>query len=170
MPTNAVLYWRDNSTRTALTAFDTLDKLIAAKPLQVIVFNSTNTVLTSVSEAEEPNVSEDPVYDASGGLVIEKQFNGTFGYTQVLNIKSDTDQTAFRTKLRSFARKIPIEPAFHEFGIFGFFHPIVTDFNVDPIDDFGYTIDQPTHDFQHGAETVYSRITLRIGGHVDLIP
>ena len=33
MPAHPVLYWRDNATRTALAAFDTLDKLIAAKPL-----------------------------------------------------------------------------------------------------------------------------------------
>jgi len=41
MPTHPVLYWRDNATRTALTAFDTLDKLIAAKPLQVLEFDTT---------------------------------------------------------------------------------------------------------------------------------
>lgn len=163
--TNAAFYFRDNASRVAITP-DPVNLPAAQK----IEFNEDSQVLVSIVETEQPNVSEDPVLDPSGTLVIEKQFNGTFGYNQVLNIKSDKDQTVFRKKIRTFSRKVPIEPAFHEFGIFGFFHPVITDFNVDPTDDFGYTIDQPVHGHVHGAESVDTRITLRIGGRLNLIP
>jgi len=163
--TNAALFFRDIASTKVITP-DAVN-LPAAQKME---FNDTNQVLVSIVETEQPNVSEDPVLDPSGTLVVEKQFNGTFGYNQVLNIKSDTDQTVFRKKIRTFSRKVPIEPAFHEFGIFGFFHPVITDFNVDPTANFGYTLDQPVHGHVHGAETVDTRITLRIGGKVNLIP
>ncbi len=163
--TDAAIYFRDVASTKVITP-DPSD-LPAA---QFLAFNDINRVLVSVTEEEQPNVSDDPAYDPGGTLVVEKQFNGTFGYDQVLIIKTDKDQTVFRKALRAFTRKIPIEPAFHEFGIFGFFHPTVTDFNVDPTANFGYTLDRPVNTFIHGHETVETRITLRIGGKVNLIP
>lgn len=163
--TFAALYFRDNASRVAVTPDP--NNLPAAQKLE---FNNSSQILQSVEEVEQPNVSDDPAYDAGGNLVVEKQFNGTFGYSQVLNIISDDTETVFRKKIRTFARKVPIEPAFHEFGIFGFFHPVITDFNVDPTDDFGYTIDQPTHTHIHGTHFVRTTITLRIGGRLHLIP
>lgn len=163
--TDAAVYWRDTASNDAITPDP-----VNLPPAQKIEFNDTTQVLASLEEAEQPNVSEDPGYDAGGELVIEKQFNGTFGMNVVLNIKSEPAETVFRKKLRGFYRKIPIEPAEHEFGIFGFFHPIVTDFNLDPTDRFGFTMDQPVHSFLHGGKIVNTRITLRSGGHINEIP
>ncbi len=163
--TNAAIYWRDAATEKGLVSDPA--SLPAA---QIIEFNDTSQVLASVIEAEQPNVSEDPVLDASGSLTIEKQFNGTFGGNVALIIISDESEVTFRKKLRTFARKVSIEPAFHEFGIFGFSHPKVTDFNIDPTADFGYTIDSPSHEFIHGSNFVKSKLTLRIGGKLDQIP
>lgn len=162
--TDAAIYYRTVASTAVITP-DPSD-LPAA---QFIAFNDLGRVLVSIQDAEQPNVSDDPAYDASGPLVIEKQFNGTFGESITLVIKSDKGETAFRTAIRGFYRRIHIEPAYHEFGIFGFFHPVLTDFNIDPTNRFGYTMDAPIHTHVHGAETVETRLTFRIGGFIDEI-
>lgn len=170
MPTDAVLYYRTNATRAALPTFDTVDELIASAAAQVIVFNDTDFSLISVEDQEQSNTSDDPGYSPDGSLLIEKQFNGTFGQNKILNIISDVTQTTLRNKLRQFARLVQIEPAYHEFGIFGFFHPKVSDFNLDPTNNFGYTMDQPIHKYPSGSEVVYTTVNLRLGGKLNLIP
>lgn len=169
MPTNAVLYHRTNATRKALVAFDTLDKLIAGAPAQVLEFNDTNLLLTDVQEEEQNNVSNDSHYDPGvNNPKIEKQYNGSKGRNLVLKLVTDADQSVFRQKLRSFIELAQIEPLFHEFGIFGFFHPKVADFNVDPTDLFGYTIDRPLKGFKSGSEIVPITLRMSIGGDLVL--
>ena len=169
MPANAVLYYRDINSTKANPAFDTLDKLIAAKPAQVLEFDDTANLLTNVSEEEQNNTSDDPHYDpGTVDPVIEKQYNGSFGRVLTLSIQSDVDQTIFRQKLRSFIELVQIEVEHHEFGIFGFFHPVLADFNVDPTDKFGYTLDRPIKGYASGAESVSITLRMTLGGNLKL--
>jgi hypothetical protein len=164
MPTDAVLFWRDNDTRKALVAFDTLDKLIAAKPLQVLEFDANNSLIDT-TEDPQINVSNDPHYDPTGDPKVEKQYNGNFGRQLILTIKSDVDQTAWRTKLKDFVNMVSVEPLYHEAGIFGFFHPKLADYNVDPTNEFGYTIDRAPKSYPSGAQTVTITVTMTLGGN-----
>ena len=45
MPSDFVIFWRDLSTEKTIGIYDTLDKLIAAKPLQVLVFDDNNSMV-----------------------------------------------------------------------------------------------------------------------------
>lgn len=169
MPTNAVLYFRDVLTTKANPLYDTLDKLIAAKPAQVIVFNDDDFMLTDAQEEEQNNVSNDSHFDPGvGDPIVEKQYNGTKGRNLVLRIISDVTQSVLRTKLRSFIELPQIEPAYHEFGIFGFFHPKLADFNIDPTNLFGYTIDRPLKGYRSGSEIVPINLRLSLGGNFKL--
>ena len=169
MPTNFVLYFRDVLTTKANPLFDTVDELIAAKPAQVIVFNDTNILQTDIQEEEQNNVSNDAHFDPGvGDPIIEKQYNGTKGRNIILKIITDTDQSVMRQKLRTFIELPQIEPAYHEFGIFGIFHPVVSDFNVDPTNLFGYTIDRPLKGYRSGSEIVPITLRLSLGGNFKL--
>ena len=164
MPTDAVLYYRTNATRKALVAYDTLDKLIAAAPAQVLVFDEFNS-LVDTQEDPQINVSNDPHYDPESDPTVEKQYNGNFGRKLELTIKSDVDQSVWRQKLFSFMNLIPLEPAYHESGIFGFFHPKVADFNVDPTNAFGYTYDRAPKSYVSGHEALTIILTATLGGN-----
>ena len=164
MPSDFVLFWRDNSTRKALVSFDTLDKLIAAKPLQVLEGDEFNSLI-DVQQEPQINTSNDPHYDPTGPPIIEKQYNGNFGRRLELTIKSDIGQDAWRTKLNDFLNEIPVEPAYHEFGIFGFFHPKLTDFDVDPTNAFGYTYDRTPVSYTSGNEATTIILTATLGGN-----
>lgn len=161
---DAAIYWRDASSDDGTTPDPS--NLPAS---QFLAFNDIDRILTSITEGEQPNVSDDPAYDSGGDLVVEKQFNGIYGGSINLVIKTDATLTAFRASLRSFYRRVQIEPAHHEFGIFGIYHPVVTDFNIDPTDRYGLTMDEPKHTYIHGSEAVETRITFRLGGHIDEI-
>lgn len=166
MPSDFVLFWRDNSTRKALTAFDTLDKLIAAKPLQVLEGDEFNS-LADTQQEPQINTSNDPHYDPTSDPIIEKQYNGNFGRRLEVTIKSDVNAqgAAWRTKLLGFMNLIPVEPAYHEFGIFGFFHPKLGDFNVDPTNAFGYTYDRTPISYTSGNEALTIILTATLGGN-----
>ena len=166
MPSDFVLFWRDNDTRKALTAFDTLDKLIAAKPLQVLVGDAVNSLI-DVQEEPQINTSNDPHYDPNSDPIVEKQYNGNFGRRLSLTIKSDVNAAGatWRSQLKDFFNEIPVEPAYHEFGIFGFFHPKLTDFNVDPTNAFGYTYDRAPVSFTSGNEASTIILAATLGGN-----
>ena len=170
MPSNFVFFWRDNATRKALVAFDTIDKLIAAKPLQVIVFNDTDLIMAGIEDGEQTNTSDDSGYTPGADQIVEKQYSGHFPRVVTLTIVSDTGKNAERTKIRQFARKVQIEPAYHQYGIFGIFHPKVADFTIDPDNNFGLTMDRPLHKYISGSEAVLTTITLRMGGKVQNWP
>jgi hypothetical protein len=167
LPTDAVIYYRTNATRKALTAYDTLDKLIAAAPSQVLVFDEFNS-LADCQEDPQINVSDDPHYDPTSDPIVEKQYNGNFGRKLDLTIKSDTDQSVWRQKLTSFLNLIPLEPAYHENGIFGFFHPKIADFNVDPTNEFGYTINRAPKSYTSGHEALTILASMTLGGNQKL--
>jgi len=163
-PTDAVIFWRDNLTRKNIVTYDTLDKLIAAKPLQVLEFDASNSLINTAEDPQN-NTSNDPHYDPTGDPKVEKQYNGTFGRVLELTIKSDVDQSAWRTKLNDFLNMPQTEPAYHESGIFGFYHPKLADFNVDPNDEYGYTLDRAPKGYPSGADTVTITLTMTLGGN-----
>jgi len=164
MPSDFVLFWRDTNTKKSDPLYDTLDKLIAAKPLQVLEGDEFNSLIDSQQEPQI-NTSNDPHYDPASDPIIEKQYNGNFGRRLELTIKSDVDQAAWRTKLNDFMNLIPVEPAYHEFGIFGFFHPKLGDFDVDPTNAFGYTYDRAPVSYTSGNEAVTIILTATLGGN-----
>jgi hypothetical protein len=163
MPTHPVLYWRDNATRTALPAFDTLDELIAAKPSQVLEFDDTDKQLEVMIESGDDPVTNEPGLNPDGTISIYKQQGRSPVPTLTLQGNIGNAETAWRTKIRSFAYKKQVEHEYHEFGIIGFFHPTLTDFNRDPTDQIGYTMAPPVFTYNSPAEVVHFRINLSIG-------
>jgi len=163
MPTHPVLYWRDNATRTALAAFDTLDELIAAKPLQVLEFDDTDKQLEVMVESGDDPVTNEPGLNPDGTISVYKQQGRSPVPTLTLQGNVNVDETAWRTQLRSFAYKKQVEHEYHEFGIIGFFHPTLTDFNQDPTDQIGYTMAPPVFTYNSPAEVVHFRINLSLG-------
>jgi len=163
MPSHPVLYWRDNSTRTALTSFDTLDKLIGAKPLQVIEFDSTSVQLEKIIESGDDPVTNEPGLNPDGIISVYKQQGRSPVPTLTLQGNFNNSETALRTKLRSFSYKAQVEHEYHKFGIMGFFHPTLTDFNRDPTDVIGYTIAPPVFDYDSPGEIVKFRVNLSLG-------
>lgn len=163
MPVHPVLYWRDNATRTALASFDTLDELIAAKPLQVIEFDDTAKQIESIVESGDDPVTNEPGLNPDGTISIYKQQGRSPVPTLTLEGNFNVDETALRTKLRSFAYKTQVEHEYHEFGIIGFFHPTLTDFNRDPTNLIGYTMAPPVFTYNSPAEVVHFRVNLSLG-------
>ncbi len=163
MPAHAVLYWRDNATRTALAAYDTLDKLIAAKPLQVIEFDSTVTQLEKIVEGGDDPVTNEPGLNPDGTIAVYKQQGRSPVPTLTLQGNFNGSETALRTKLRSFSYRAQVEHDYHKFGIIGFFHPVLTDFNKDPTDTIGYTMAPPVFDHDSPSKVVDFRVNMSLG-------
>lgn len=163
MPAHPVLYWRDNATRTALAAFDTLDELIAAKPLQVLEFDDTDKQLEVMVESGDDPVTNEPGLNPDGTISVYKQQGRSPVPTLTLQGNVGIAETAWRTQLRSFAYKKQVEHEYHEFGIIGFFHPTLTDFNRDPTNLIGCTMAPPVFTYNSPAEVVHFRINLSIG-------
>jgi len=163
MPSHPVLYWRDNATRTALTSFDTLDKLIAAKPLQVLEFDSDARQIEVIVESGDDPVTNEPGLNPDGTISVYKQQGRSPVPTLTIQGNFDNSETSTRTKLRSFSYKAQVEHLYHKFGIIGFFHPTLTDFNRDPTDLIGYTMAPPIFTYNSPAEIVTFRMNLSLG-------
>ena len=82
-----------------------------------------------------------------------------------MTIRGNTDasETAFRLKLESFAYKAQVEHEYHEFGIIGFFHPVLTDFNRDPTNLLGYTMALPVFDNTSPSDVVPFTLNFSLG-------
>jgi hypothetical protein len=163
MPTHPVLYWRDNATRTALTSFDTLDKLIAAKPLQVLEFDSTAKQIEKLIRGGDDPVTNEPGLNPDGTIAIYKQQGRSPVPTLTIRGNTNSSETAFRLKMESFAYKKQVEHEYHEFGIIGFFHPTLTDFNRDPTNLIGYTMALPVFDYDSPNSIVSFSLNLSLG-------
>lgn len=180
-PLYPVLYWRDNSTRTALTIYDTLEKLIAAKPLQVIELEKNtvdDTSIISVGIGGIDNIVDEPLFNPDGTKTIEKQQVGAIAEHMTIVIKIHKDQYAKVKKIQSFSRKPNKEKEYHTYGIIGFWFPVTetestptltTDnvFKVSPTNVIGYTMKPPIVEW--GIEDIgndYVKVTLNlsIGG------
>lgn len=180
-PTYPVLYWRDNSTRTALTAFDTLEKLIAAKPLQVIELEKNsddNTSVTSVSIGGTDNIVDEPLFNPSGVKTIEKQMVGAIAEHMTIEIIIEKSQYSKLRKIQQFSRMPNKETAYHKYGIMGFWFPetetettptLTTPnvFKLDPTNVIGYTMKPPMIDWgitEIGADYTKVTLNLSLGG------
>lgn len=180
-PIYPVLYWRDNSTRTTLTTFDTLAKLIAAKPLQVIEFekdSTDNTSIINVSAGGTGNIVDEPLFNPEGIKTIEKQQVGAIAEHTIIVIKLHESQYTKLRKIQSFYRKPNKEKEYHTYGILGFwFPPTETDstptlitpniFKVSPTNLIGYTMKPPIVEWgisDVGAEYTKVTVELSLGG------
>jgi hypothetical protein len=163
MPDHPVLYWRDNSTRTALSSFDTLDKLISARPNQVIEFNIDDVQLEQILEGGDDSVTNEPGLNPDGTISIYKQQGRSPVPTLTLKGNIANSQTALRTKMRSFSYKVQVDFEYHQFGIIGFFHPDLTDFNKDPTNLTGYTMALPRFIHASNREVIDFTIDMSLG-------
>jgi len=180
-PTHPVLYFRDFATRTELVAFDTLEKLIAAKPLQVIEFetdSADNSSVVSLSIGGVDNIVDEPLFSPAGVKTIEKQMVGAISEFFTINIMLNKSQYAKARKIQQFARRPGKEKEYHTYGIFGFWFPETeTDptptlttpnvFKQDPTNVIGYTMKPPLIDWgikDPGSDYIKIMITLSLGG------
>ncbi len=170
-PNYPVIYYRDNDTRTALPSFDTVEKLIAEKPLQVIEIKDEDgmSVIGVVSAGEDNDVAE-PIFSSEGIKSIFKQQVGAINEGITVTLMIPQPKFSDLIKLKSFSRQPNIERAYHEFGTIGFWFPTVPAFEIDPTNVIGLTLKPPI--IEWGVEEVgqnFARVTLNFSlGGVDL--
>jgi len=93
------------------------------------------------------------------------QDNGRLEDIVTVSGKLQNADSVFINKLKSFARKLQIEPVFHKFGIFGLAYPVTDSFDLDPTDEVGYFIDKLQITTSGQSKFVVSFIlTLKTGG------
>lgn len=158
--TSPALYFRTNATRVAITP-DPAD----LPAVQILQFDSTNNIIELVENTYQNNVSIDPATNPDGSKKTFLQDNGRLEDIVIVTGKLLNTDTAFINKLRSFSRKLQIEPVFHKVGIFGFDYPVTDVFSQDPTDEVGYFIDklQLTTVGQKKAIVTFV-LTLKTGG------
>ena len=162
-PVFPILYWRDNSTRTALTAYDSAEKLLAAKPAQCLVFDTDDRMLEHILESGDDPVTNEPALNPDGKLTVYKQQGRSSVPTITLEGNCGIAEAAWRDQLRTFSRKAQIEPQHHKFGILGLWSPDVPDFDLDPTDTIGYTMALPVFEYFSPSEIIHYRINLSMG-------
>lgn len=180
-PLYPVFYWRDFETRTELTEFDTLKKLIDAKPLQVVELekdDNDNTSVTNIINGGTGNIVDEPLFNPDGTKTIEKQQVGAIAEHSIITLKIHKSQYAKLRKIQTFYRKPNKEKEYHTYGILGFWFPATeTDptptlttpnvFKVDPTNIIGYTMKPPIVEWgipAIGAEYTQVTLELSLGG------
>lgn len=109
---------------------------------QILQFDSTNNIIELVDNTYQNNVSIDPATNPNGSKKTFLQDNGRLEDIVIVTGKILNTNTTFINKLKTFSRKLQIEPAFHKVGIFGFAYPVTDSFNQDPTNTVGYFIDK----------------------------
>lgn len=179
-PTNPVLYWRDVNTKASDVTYDTLEKLINLKPLQVIEIEKTGdaSAIFTISRGGNGNIVDEPLYSPAGIKTIEKQMVGAISEFYTVNIKFPKAEWTKAKKLESFYRKPNKEKAFHTYGIMGIWFPATeTDstptlitpnvFKVSPTDIIGLTLKPPIFTYgvnEAGADYINIDLTYSLGG------
>jgi len=182
-PIYPVLYWRDFATRTAdQTTYDTLEKLITLKPLQVIEFEKSgdNSAIVTVAKGGTGNIVDEPLYNPSGVKTIEKQQVGAISEYHTVNIKLPKAEWTKAKKLESFYRKPNKEKEYHTYGIMGIWFPAtetvaVNDidlispniFKISPTNVIGLTLQPPIFTYgvnESGADYMNIDLTYSLGG------
>ena len=145
----AVLYWREKTTKTSISDYNSIEKLYNAKPEQCLRLeeDSIREIQNIIDGGPNTGTTNIPSYSAEGKKSIAKQLNGAIKYGMTINGSCKSKDSEFRTKLRSFFFMPDVEDEYHKHGIFGFFHPNLPDFNLDPNDKQGYTITMPSDAF-----------------------
>jgi len=159
--TSPALFFRTEATRVAVTPDPS--NLPASQILEFV--SAGDNIVELVDNVYQNNVSIDPATNPDGTKKVFLQDNGRLEDIVTITGKILNTDTAFINKLKSFSRKLQIEPAFHKFGIFGFAYPVTTSFDQDPTDDLGYFIDklQLTTQGQKKGFVAFV-ITLKTGG------
>ena len=166
MPVHPVLYWRDTTTKASDSLYDTLDELIAAKPLQVLLFEDVTTdkqIEVIIESGDDPVTNEPGLNPVDGTITVNKQQGRSPVPTLTIQGTVDIADTTWRDKARDFAAKRQIEHSYHKKGIIGFFHPEMTDFNVDPTDQVGYTMSLPFFQYNSPGRVMTFRFNLSKG-------
>jgi len=110
---------------------------------QILEFVSTgDNIIELVDNSYQNNVSVDPATNPDGSKKTFLQDNGRLEDIVIVSGKLLNTDTTFINKLKSFSRKLQIEPSFHKFGIFGLAYPVTDSFDQDPTDELGYFIDK----------------------------
>jgi len=135
--TIAALYFRTITTTAAITPDPS-----NLPPAQILQFDSTDNIVEIVDNTYQNNVSVDPATNPDGAKKTFLQDNGRLEDIVIVSGKLLNTDTAFINKLKSFSRKLQIEPAFHRLGIFGLAYPVTDSFDLDPTDEVGYFIDK----------------------------
>lgn len=162
-PAFPILYWRDINTKASDPLFDTIEELLAAKPTQCLVFDTEARQLEHIIKGGDDPVTNEPGLNPNGTLQVNKQQGRSPIPTLTLEGNSDVPESTWRAQLDSFSRKAQIEHQFHKYGIFGFYHPEISDFNLDPTDEIGYTMALPVMEYFSPATIVHFRINLSLG-------
>lgn len=135
-------------------------------PSQILKFPSnSNIIIEVVDNTYQNNVSIDPSTNPDGTKKVNLQDNGRLEDIVIISGKIESSNVAFINKLKTFSRKLQIEPSYHKFGIFGFAYPNASSFDLDPDNTVGYFIDkiQLTVRGQSKAQVPFV-ITLKTGG------
>ena len=162
-PTFPVLYWRDENTKASDPAFDTIEELLTEHPEQCLVFDTEAKQLEHILEPGDDPVTNEPGLNPDGSITVNKQQGRSPVPALILEGNCDADQIAWRNQARSFSYKTQVEHSFHKYGIIGFYHPTLTDFNKDPTDQIGYTMALPVFEHFSPGQIVHFKISLSMG-------
>ena len=168
-PVYPVIYYRDVNTKTSNPSFDTVKKLIAAKPAQTIQLEITDdgSAVTDMNAIGQDNDVAEPVFNSEGLKSIFKQQVGAINEGTTMTVMIPKSQYSILFQMRSFSRRPNIEPAYHKYGNLGIWFPAATIFEVDPTDVIGYTLKPPIFEWgvkDPGADFVRATLNFSLGG------
>lgn len=183
-PTYPVVYWRDVDTNSTIPAYDTLEKLIAEKPDQVVQIENNQagdklkSSVISITSGGAGNIIDEPLFNPQGVKTIEKQMAGAISEHTSIKLKIHESEYPILTKLRSFYRKPNKEKEYHTYGIIGFWFPptettspptLVSDnfYKISPTNVLGSTMKPPITRWgidEEGSEYMTIEIDLSLGG------
>jgi len=162
------LYWREKNTKRTISDYDTVEKLYNAKPEQCLRLeeDGIREIASIIDGGPNTGTTNIPSYSAEGKKSIAKQLNGAIKYGMTVNGSCKSTDSLFRQKLRSFFFMPDVEDEYHKHGIFGFFHPDLIDFNLDPDSTEGYTITMPSDAFVGNSpiNEIFWKFVLEWGG------
>jgi len=167
-PEFPIIYWRDEATKASDSTYDTVEKLLALKSAQCLVFDTKAKQLEHILEnggGDDP-VTNEPALNPVGQITVSKQQGRSAVPTLTLEGNCDHIEKAWRNQLRGFSRKAQVEPQYHKRGIIGVYIPassVLDDFSLDPTNEIGYTMALPTFDWFTPATIVPFRVNLSMG-------
>ena len=165
-PTFPILYWRDTNSKASDPLYDSVEKLLAAKPEQCLVFDTDAKQLEHILEGGDDPVTNEPGLNPQGQITVNKQQGRSPVPTITLEGNCDFSEKAWRNQVRGFSRKRQIENSHHKYGIIGLYIPAVSsldDFSLEPTNQIGYTMGLPVFDYFSPATIVHFRFNLSMG-------
>jgi hypothetical protein len=165
-PEFPIIYWRDDTTKTSNVLYDSVEKLLAAKPEQCLVFDTKAKQLEHILEGGDDPVTNEPALNPVGQITVSKQQGRSAVPTLTLEGNCDHVEKAWRNQLRGFSRKAQVEPQYHKRGIIGLYLPAssdLDDFSLDPTNEIGYTMALPVFDYVSPATIMYFKVNLSMG-------